>query len=388
MVNIKDETCCGCGLCAEICSVNAIKMMPNEQGFLYPHIDSKRCVNCRACEKVCIFSKSSDGSEAKNSYLVAHRDEMIQMASSSGGAYTAICQAIQEYHNNEEITYYGAAWQEDFTVKHERVTSLDGISRFRKSKYVQSEIFTLLPKIKDDLKNNRVVVFSGTPCQVACVNRFVGKENARLYTIDVVCNGVGSPVALQSYLQSKYENAVKIDMRHKSFYHGNIFYKWFVVTTPKRKYVERMNHFMSAYYAGEFNRISCFSCPYAKKERCSDFTIGDIHTHYAQLTEKEYKNGVSVLLINTEHASKVTNEIKKQMLLTEVQYEDIYKNSLRLRKAGAMPAHYPEMMQYIICGEKNPDKYIESKIPVVPMWKQKVGEMIPEFLWKIIKRKA
>lgn len=380
MVDVKHTLCCGCGLCAEVCPVHSIKMVANEEGFLYPQIDEKKCVNCGVCEKACIFSIPIEGKEPINCYLTAHRDETVQYASSSGGAYTAICQAIAECHPGQKVTYYGASWQKNFTVKHERVTVLDDISRFRKSKYIQSEMNGTYSQIKNDLKENYIVVFSGTPCQVAGVRNYVGEEK-NLYTIDIVCNGVGSPAALQSYLKQKYGTVNRIDMRHKDFYHGSIFYKWFIVQTKNKTHKERMNHFLSAYYSGQLNRISCFSCPYAKTERCSDFTIGDVHTNYPFLLEEEYKNGVSVLLVNTQHTSNIVELLEKYTVMTSVPYDSIYRNSLRLREAGTMPVDYPKLMHHIITGKK-PDSYIKKSIPVVPMWKQKLGEMIPEHIWK------
>lgn len=379
--------CCGCGLCAYVCGVNAIKMQKDQYGFLQPIIDQDACIHCGACEKVCIFKNPQPGKMPKESTLAAHRDYEIQMSSSSGGAFSAICQSIAEANLGNKISYYGAAWQDDFSVKHERVESLEEISRFRKSKYLQSDICAQFEAVKNDLNNGYIVIFSGTPCQIAAMNKAVKSNCENLYTIDIVCNGAGSPAAFQNYLTNKYTDVISVDMRHKDFYHGVIFYKWFeVICRDSRKHIERMNHYLSAYYTGQFNRVSCFDCPYAKKERVSDFTIGDIHKAYDQLKSPEYKNGVSVLLLNTEKANGLRKNIVNHMAVDTVKYQEIYSNSQRLREAGTKPDNYPEIMKFVSTQKANHDKYISERIFVVPMWKQKLGEMIPEALWNIFKK--
>lgn len=379
--------CCGCGLCAVVCGKNAIKMQRDQYGFLQPIIDQQTCIQCGACEQVCIFKNPQSGKMPKESMLAAHRDYKIQMSSSSGGAFSAICSSITEANCDKKISYYGAAWQEDFSVKHERVEILEEISRFRKSKYLQSDSCAQFENVKNDLNNGYVVIFSGTPCEIAAMNKVVKCNRENLYTIDVVCNGAGSPVAFQNYLKNKYTDVISVDMRHKDFYHGVIFYKWFeVVCMKSRKHIERMNYYLSAYYAGQLNRTSCFECPYAKKERVSDFTIGDIHKAYDQLKLPEYKNGVSVLLLNTEKAREMKKNIMNYMAVEPVEYQEIYMNSQRLREAGKKPDNYPEILNFISTQKANYDKYIADRIFVVPIWKQKLGEMIPEVLWNILKK--
>lgn len=52
--------CCGCTACYSICkinSVNAITMIEDEEGFLYPKIDESKCIKCHLCVKVCPLEK-------------------------------------------------------------------------------------------------------------------------------------------------------------------------------------------------------------------------------------------------------------------------------------------------------------------------------------------
>lgn len=45
--------CCGCGACYNICPFNAIEMKADEEGFLYPEINLKKCRLCGLCNKSC-----------------------------------------------------------------------------------------------------------------------------------------------------------------------------------------------------------------------------------------------------------------------------------------------------------------------------------------------
>lgn len=228
-------------------------------------------------------------------------------------------------------------------------------------------------------------MFSGTPCQIAAIKKYVGNRQ-NLYTIDIVCNGITSSLALKQYLTAKYLCPEKIEMRQKDWYHGTIYYKCFFVKAKNKVYRERVNYFLSGYYSGEFSRISCFSCPYAIKERISDFTIGDVHKTYNELTAEAYKNGVSVLLVNTKKGKQIQTYLSEFVEITEVPYEQIYTHSSRLCTPGKKPKGYPDLLNGIINGDKNPDKYIASKVNVLPMWRQKLGEMIPDFIFDFVKK--
>ena len=45
--------CCGCGGCETTCPKQAISMQYDREGFLYPVVNSERCVDCGKCTKVC-----------------------------------------------------------------------------------------------------------------------------------------------------------------------------------------------------------------------------------------------------------------------------------------------------------------------------------------------
>lgn len=49
------ETCCGCSACYAICPAEAISMLSDDEGFLYPVINMGKCIKCFKCLSVCGF---------------------------------------------------------------------------------------------------------------------------------------------------------------------------------------------------------------------------------------------------------------------------------------------------------------------------------------------
>ena len=54
----RKEECCGCTACYAICPKNAINMVEDEEGFLYPKIDYEKCIGCKMCLNVCPIKKA------------------------------------------------------------------------------------------------------------------------------------------------------------------------------------------------------------------------------------------------------------------------------------------------------------------------------------------
>ena len=175
MIKIKaKEDCCGCYACYNICPKECITMESDNEGFWYPKIDKDKCINCNLCEKVCpIINKPNSSLYEKKSYAVFNKNEKIRLESSSGGIFSILA----EYVINNHGSVYGAAFDEDFNVKHIKITSLQDIELLRGSKYVQSRINDIFKSIKFDLKNNKIVLFTGTPCQIKILQNMFSNLN-------------------------------------------------------------------------------------------------------------------------------------------------------------------------------------------------------------------
>ena len=186
MIEIKNpEDCCGCTACENVCAHNAITMVPDALGFLYPKVDLSRCVNCKLCEKVCAFKSDyeKDSLLAKPlAYAARHRKMQEVETSRSGAAFIALSDYILESGG----VVYGAGYNNHFQVVHKRATTKEERDEFKGSKYVQSELDTIFSQVRQDLKNGFTVLFSGTPCQTAGLDSFLSERlKKRLYLVDV-----------------------------------------------------------------------------------------------------------------------------------------------------------------------------------------------------------
>ena len=152
------NNCCGCSACEQICPKNAIKMKPDDRGFLYPVIDNSLCVECGACKRVCAFQNGYEKNRAQKAYAIKHKDFNTRMTSRSGGVFIAISDFILEKNGS----VYGAAFDDDFSVCHIRTTNKSERDRLKGSKYVQSNVKDTFSNVKQDLKNGMYVLFSGT----------------------------------------------------------------------------------------------------------------------------------------------------------------------------------------------------------------------------------
>lgn len=201
MIVIADpRNCCGCTACQSICPHDAISMCPDPLGFLYPKVDVSKCVECGLCEKVCQFNEHYDTSlnlREPEAYAVRHKDMDELMRSRSGAAFVAISDYVLE---NGGVVY-GAGYKDHFRVSHKRAASKQERDEFRGSKYVQSDLSDVFRAVRKDLQDGLFVLFSGTPCQTAGLNAYIGpKLRERLLLVDIVCHGVPSPYIWRDYL--------------------------------------------------------------------------------------------------------------------------------------------------------------------------------------------
>ncbi|MBO5187186.1 MAG: Coenzyme F420 hydrogenase/dehydrogenase, beta subunit C-terminal domain [Prevotella sp.] len=202
MIKITNPAdCCGCTACADICAHEAITMEPDALGFLYPRVDETKCVDCGLCEKVCAFNDQYDKSLAlpiPDAYAARHRDVNEIMKSRSGAVFVAISDYVLE---NGGVVY-GAGYKDHFRVVHKRAATKEERDEFRGSKYVQSDLTGVFSRVRQDLKNGLTVLFSGTPCQTAALNSYVGKKlRENLLLIDIVCHGVPGPFVWRDYIE-------------------------------------------------------------------------------------------------------------------------------------------------------------------------------------------
>ena len=277
------DSCCGCSACANKCAKGAIKMKPNEEGFLHPVVDAAVCVECALCEKVCpaLAPASSTSDFTPFAVILQHKDEKIRYQSTSGGAFTAISEEVI----NRGGVVFGAAFSPDFKVRHIEVSTKEELSKFRNSKYVQSEIGDCYKFTKRYLTGGKLVCFSGTPCQINGLYKFLGHDYENLITVDVVCKSVPSPLVFEKYVVYKKQQEGKIaDIVFRDKNRGFLYCTMAHYATQDDEQVARnlyrrgseSDEWLRLFLSGKISRRSCVTCKYQSTNRPGDFTLGDI----------------------------------------------------------------------------------------------------------------
>ena len=195
------DHCTGCFGCYNSCHINAIEMKYDEEGFYKPYILSN-CVNCGQCEKACPVIQIENNNRCEKSYAAWSKNKEIILNSSSGGIFSELAIEIL----NENGIVYGVGW-ENGEVRHKKIDKKEELKELRGSKYLPSFIGESYRQVLEDLKNDKKVLFSGTPCQVAALNKMVRNDN--LITIDLICHGMPSHKAYEKYCRENFKEKVK-----------------------------------------------------------------------------------------------------------------------------------------------------------------------------------
>lgn len=279
---VEWNNCCGCGACANKCPKGAISMKPNNEGFLHPEVDKDLCVECGACGKVCPGLELAKATGNKpQAFIVQHKSDAIRYQSTSGGAFTAIAEEII----NRGGVVFGAAMTDELSVKHISVNTVEGLAKFRNSKYVQSEIGNCYKEAKERLTSGQWVCFSGTPCQINGLYKFLGKAYETLIAVDVVCKSVPSPLVFKKYIEYKkgiegsITDVVFRDKKRGFLYCTMAHYASHEERQQSNDIYRRgseSDEWLRLFLSGKISRRSCMNCPYQTMERVGDFTLGDI----------------------------------------------------------------------------------------------------------------
>ena len=321
MIVISDPArCCGCSACASICGKKAITMQPDALGFLYPKVDTQKCVDCGLCEKVCAFSNHYDTSSnlyEPKVYAVRHR-KMGEIAKSRSGAMFA---ALSDWVLEHGGVVYGAGYVNHFRVAHKRAVTREQRDEFRGSKYVQSDMGGIFLDVADDLRNGLTVLFTGTPCQTSGLISFLKLKRISLnslYVADIVCHGVPGPFIWRDYLayvERKYGDTVLgVSFRDKKEFGWEAHKESFTFKGGKKC----KSAYTYMFYQHIMFRHSCGQCHFTNLRRPSDITLADFWGW--QNLDKNFNaddKGVSLVLLNTGKGLHLFENVKSQLDVRE-----------------------------------------------------------------------
>jgi coenzyme F420-reducing hydrogenase beta subunit len=306
-------------------------MVPNVQGFLYPSVNEEVCNSCGKCLKVCAYIDSKGiGAELfpnTQVFAVKHIDDKVRIQSSSGGAFTAISDYVLK--NNGVV--YGASYDEQMVVRHVKVDSFEGRDSMRGSKYVQSNLGKVFKDIQSDLHMDLWVLFSGTPCQVAGLRKYLGKPYDNLITVDLVCHGVPSPKIFGDYIQSiekRYKDKV-LDCRFRDKREGwkNLTLK--ICFGNIIKYIQsNSSTYYSLFLSNTNLRPCCYECKFANFNRTGDITIGDYWGIGKSHPEFEDKKGVSLILVNSRKGQSMFKTISSSLNILPSDHQKCLQKNL------------------------------------------------------------
>ncbi|WP_234367717.1 Coenzyme F420 hydrogenase/dehydrogenase, beta subunit C-terminal domain [Parabacteroides pacaensis] len=338
----KKEDCCGCTACLNICPIQCIHFREDNEGFLYPVVEESKCIDCGLCEKVCPFLSIEKKRIPQKVYAVKNDNKEILIKSSSGGIFTMLA----EYIIAQKGIVFGVCFNEGWEAVHDYIQTKDQIYRFRGSKYVQSNLGSTYKSVESFLKEKKIVLFSGTPCQVLGLKRYLKQDYDNLFTVDFICHGVPSPKVWNLYLRELLHSLHTSLIEIKEIEFRNKFYGWkkfcFALTTKKKgkAFFLRMPLHLNAYLRGYLNdlylRPSCYTCAVRCLKSRSDITLGDywgIRNLYPSFYDDK---GVSAVLLNTEKGVSYFNKLKCSFV--ESTYENVLKYNSSIEYSPQIPA--------------------------------------------------
>ena len=325
--NQVQSDCCGCSACVEVCPKNCLTMGKNDDGIIVPIISNKdACIDCGLCSKVCPVENKIT-TNYSNKYYGAYSDipEDINF-SASGGIFPALARWVIEQGG----VVYGAYLDGEHDLYHTKITEAKDIKKLQNSKYFQSEIRAAYKTCKADLQEGRLVLFTGTPCQVQGLKLFIKKDFENLLTADLICHGVPSKKMFDAYvafLEKKHGGKLTdINFRDKER-HGwstTLRYTMEYQDGKREDYhlISQLSEYFTAFLRGAIARESCYTCQFASMNRPGDITLGDFWGYQKKRPDLRHDQGLSLIISNSAKGEKVIHELRNHgVCLTEVDEE-------------------------------------------------------------------
>ncbi len=328
------ETCCGCRACEQTCPINCITMQSDEEGFFYPVVDESRCIQCGKCQRVCEKIETVIEPECSGVYAVKNKDYEIREKSTSGGVFFELGKKIID----DGGTVFGAVFDEDYRVHHVGVNSIGNLEKMCGSKYVQSDTEQTYSETKKILEEKKMVLYSGTPCQIAGLRSFLDKEYDNLICVSVICHGVPSPEIWKQYLEYK-EFLLKekiVNIQHRDKKRTGWRTADFVLEFEKESFRETFteNTYVKGFLQNLYLRESCFACRAKGIDKGADIIIGDYWGIERCHPSMDDNRGVSVTIINSQKGNALFTEIRAQLEVTLSELNYIERENEMLIKSA------------------------------------------------------
>lgn len=378
------STCTGCHACVAICPEKCIDMKDRGEGFLFPAINMEKCIHCNRCEKVCHVLHMPNRNQHTQAFALKSKDDAEREQSTSGGVFPLLARTILDAGG----IIYGAAYDNDFSVRHIAVEDSENLPFLQRVKYVQSTVGRIFSEVEDQLKAGRQVLFSGTPCQCAGLRAFLGKEYENLMLVDLICHGVPSPKVWQTYIDYRAgkENGgkrpVKINMRSKTSGWSRYSTEFDYGNGRITRIQNSQDPYIRAFIGNICLRDSCSECLVKGVERCTDLTLGDYWGIWNQHPEFNDEKGTSIVFTHSEKGKNALKRLKEQTEWFEIDTEDGYRENVSMVLSSQPHQKRKEFLDRVT--SENFGEVVKEYFPPIAAKKPGVWERVKRKLAQII----
>lgn len=355
---VVGERCTGCSSCDNICPINAIRLIPDAKGFFYPKVDYVKCVKCGKCLTHCpaVTPLNPEHRIQPDVFAAWNKNEEIRINSTSGGVYSALAETII----NRGGYVVGAEYDEAFRIYHTVINSLKSVTRQRQSKYAQSDLNDVFKQIRNLLRQGKLVLFCGTPCQSAGLQKYLGREYENLFCCDFICRGVVSPKVYRKFLEDSHPDSEK---KLQTVHFKNKDYGWNRFSTKLTfndgsVYQKDRNedYYMRGYLKYNlYLRTCCHHCAYKTLPRVSDISLGDFWGIGKYDPALDNEMGTSVILLNSEKGRTLLSWAHESLELHQRTIDEVIAGNACLLQS----AEEGKYREYFF---KNMDKYRFPKL--------------------------
>ena len=336
---LKKTDCMGCTACENICPKKCIEMKRDSEGYLYPQVDTCKCIECGACKRICpMLNEGINKNELKDVKVLAcvSKNDTVLMESSSGGVFSHLAYYIIE---NGGIVF-GAMYDEKFNVIHSYIDKKENIGKMRGSKYVQSDLKNTFSQAKEFLLKDKYVLFSGTPCQIAGLKKYLGKDYNKLFTCDFICTGVPSPKLYQAYIEyyrNEFSSEIN-DIQFRSKIKGWDNFSM-LISTSRKKYIG--SRYVDPYIQAQYSHISlrpaCYECKFKECQSGSDIKLGDywfVKNIHSQIYDY---NGVSLVILESEKGKRLFDSVSNGFKVVPSHIENVIRTNASFSVSPKIP---------------------------------------------------
>lgn len=321
LISICEKECTDCKGCVSVCPVQCITEKRNDDGRTVLAVDGKKCIGCNKCKKVCPQIVLPGLNYPLQAYAAWSRDENEKRISASGG----IASAAYRYAADKGWFFVGAFYDaSEYRVKLDIGSDLSDIDRFRSSKYAHSDAGHIYQECQKLIDSGKSIVFVGLPCQVAAMRKIERRRehSGRIYYIDLVCHGTPPEEYLENHIKS-IENTLGEKTEKCLFRDAEFDTNNFVLSLTSKAgetfYARKVvsdDCYQIGFHRAIIYRENCYSCKFARPERCGDITLGD----YKGLGILEQYDGnrkdVSCVLVNTEDGKRLFHKLVSEGYVT------------------------------------------------------------------------